>query len=1155
MARETRLAHLVSVRPRFLRSVALARDWDRPDAVEGYLLTPAGRDMLGRLAGALQGKSAARAWSLTGPYGSGKSAFSLYAAQVLCGGPARAALKEDAPELWTRFFDRTAPLRKVSLCPILLTGSREPLDAALTAALCRTLKARGIRPPRGFAEPTGEGTQRTARLVALFEQALELVAKNGDRGLLLVVDEFGKYLEYAAGRPDDGDVFALQSLAELAARSTVPFLIVTVLHQAVEQYAAHISVGRRQEWAKIQGRFEEVAFEEPTEQILRLLARALERGGTGEARRSFDGHALDVAGDAWRLGFRTGALDRREFVELLSACAPLHPTTALLLGPLFKRLAQNERSLFAFLSSGEPFGFQEFLDREAWARVRPTFRLDRLYDYVTTAFGGSLYSQHRGKHWAEVQSALDRLRDAPPLESRIAKAVGLVQAVGYSAGVPASKDFLRFALGGEAREREIDAAIAALERRSVIVYRRHADSYGLWEGSDVHVEARLEAARRAIDSGRQLTSYLADLAPPSAPVARKHSYRTGTLRYFEASYANAASLDSLLSKELGTADGRIVYCLPITPEDQRTMEATLRAPTGPAILAALPGDVGELKEACVELACLHWVGQHTPELAGDATARRELRARLAVAERAIGDQIQRLFLPSADSRCRWFHAGRSMSFASPRHLSAYQSQVCDGVYPSTPQWQNELINRRSLSSSAAAARRDLIEAMIAHADEAALGIQGAPAERSMYESILAAPGLHRREAGVWGFHPPRRKTDPALADVWAAIERFLTASEERPRSVADLFATLRAAPYGLKDGVLPVLLAAALLHFDTEVAIYCEGTFVPSLTIATFEQILRDPSVCEVQLCRIVGPRAKVFSQYAAMLSSATGQQLAAEPTLLEVVRPLIKFVKGLPEYVGKSEQLGTVAKAVYTVLNVARQPDQLLFTDLPIACGFRPFHSRGRTKPGAVDNYFGTLRAALVELQQAYPRLQNDVTHLLLSAFALTPPIAQARSELNHKAKLVSDLAVDAKLKSFILRALDTASDDGQWVESLASLLANKPTRYWGEEDRAKFQVTLALMARTFRHFEVLAFEAERGGAAILDGDATALRVAVTLPNQGEVERVVRIPTRLAGQVGSVRADIRRVLTAAGLQDEPEVSAAVLAHVVRELLAEHGSD
>jgi hypothetical protein len=79
------LEEVVRVSPRFTRSIALGRDFDRADALEGYILTPTGRIVLTRLVEALRGESPARAWSLTGPYGAGKSAFGLFLAQLLGG--------------------------------------------------------------------------------------------------------------------------------------------------------------------------------------------------------------------------------------------------------------------------------------------------------------------------------------------------------------------------------------------------------------------------------------------------------------------------------------------------------------------------------------------------------------------------------------------------------------------------------------------------------------------------------------------------------------------------------------------------------------------------------------------------------------------------------------------------------------------------------------------------------------------------------------------------------------------------------------------------------------------------------------------------------------------------------------------------------------
>src|SRR5205085_10117282 len=122
-----------------------------------------------------------------------------------------------------------------------------------------------------------------------------------------------------------------------------------------------MSAGRRAEWAKVQGRFEDVAFEERTEQLLRLLAHAIRHEGEEAGLKALRKHARIHAQEAVSLKLKAGSMPASELQHCLAASFPLHPLTAMILGPLFRQLAQNERSLFAFLTSSEPFGFQEFL--------------------------------------------------------------------------------------------------------------------------------------------------------------------------------------------------------------------------------------------------------------------------------------------------------------------------------------------------------------------------------------------------------------------------------------------------------------------------------------------------------------------------------------------------------------------------------------------------------------------------------------------------------------------------------------------------------------------------------------------------------------------------------------------------------------------------
>ena len=248
------------------------------------------------------------------------------------------------------------------------------------------------------------------------------------------------------------------------ARSTRPFLMLTILHQALDRYADHMSPNRRSEWAKVQGRFEDVPFEERTEQMVRLISHAIRIDGADSETKPLRKYARNLASHVVAASIQLGALGGNDLVSCLAQCFPLHPLTALTAGPLFRQLAQNERSLFAFLVSDEPNGFKDFLRAGRADPKHPaTYRLDSLYDYVISSLGPSLYAHHRGKASAEIESALDRLKDASDLEIRLAKVVGLLQAVSpMSPRSHPRREMLQHALRDVGTGEQIQAALENL---------------------------------------------------------------------------------------------------------------------------------------------------------------------------------------------------------------------------------------------------------------------------------------------------------------------------------------------------------------------------------------------------------------------------------------------------------------------------------------------------------------------------------------------------------------------------------------------------------------------------------------------------------------------------------------------------------------------
>ena len=937
-----------SVASRFTRSVNIQQDLWQPESLQGYLMTAGARRALLRIAPARFTPQAARAWTLTGPYGTGKSALGLFTAKLLASDlvPGHAAAWKLLHSSDSDLAQHVRPPRKTAppLLPIVITGSREPLQLAILRGLqvaIGHLHSRRCSHVMGrinesLAQATS-GKQPSAQAITeLFVEALK-AACSGDEvgGFFLVLDELGKLLEYAAAHPANSDLYTLQSLAEFAARTPQPFLILGILHQDFSLYADRLTGRERAEWDKVRGRFEDIAFEEPADELLRLIAEARSQSPEGEKLDQLPAASQrlfrSLCKQAWLLQLAPQRMAKREFCDLLSRCYPLHPLAALALGPLFRKLAQNERSVFSFLESSEPHGLRDHLQ----AGGGRLYCLHHLYDYLLGSIGEALYVHMQGKRWAEIETVLAHLPEATALDIALVKTIGLLGAMSQWRNLLATEKILRFALY-DTPPRDVRPALRGLKSKRAVIHRRYNRSFGLWEGSDIDLDEHIRAARGRVDPSKGTAALAAQFVTPRPFVAKRHSFMTGSLRYFEVRFVGPSEFAGVIQQGRTTGDGQILILLPDASASGESTDSLARDPLlrdRPDLLVVIPAETRSLEDILHELASLEWMRSNTPELEGDATARRELRARIATQRRTLDEILTPILAPGESDApaSTWFHCGQKQRILSKRGLQDYLSRLCDQTYLSTPHIRNELINRRELSSAAAAARRNLIEAMIEHGDQLDLGIVRTPPEKSMYLSVLRQTGIHHKTGDCWHFSAPSRNADEGIRKVWSAITEYFTQSEREAGPITTLYERLAAPPYGVLAGPMPVFLCAALLANDTRVALYEEGSFIPQLNITAFERLLRAPERFSVQQWRLTGVRTTVFHRLADLLDLKVSDVTPGKSDILTVVRPLCRFVTRLNDYARRTQRISPVAQQIREHLSTATRPDKLVFEALPL--------------------------------------------------------------------------------------------------------------------------------------------------------------------------------------------------------------------------------
>lgn len=1092
------LADHISVLERFARSANLERDADRPEPLDGYIITARALEVVERVATAAATGPSGGAWSLTGPYGSGKSSLALLLDAAL--GPAT-----PTRELAWRLIDETSPTVGESIRQAhhrhrttdsgfhrgLITANREPLGHTVLRALnAAVLRRYGKLPPasrfraaqtlRGALEDVATNDpRRTGPSAAAIADIARCLAE--DAPLLLIIDEFGKNLEAIRGS-NDADPYLLQQLAEAGQGSGLPIFLLTLQHLSFEDYLTGADGPQRREWAKVQGRFEDIAYVESPRQTRALIGTVFKVGN--EKLRSRIARWAEPHAKAFR---SLGIADLAD-PESVASCYPLHPLAAMMLPELCSRYGQHERTLFSFLAGPDPAGAASFLatTRLPSRGPLPSLGPEAVYDYFVASGTLAIVSASRSSRWTEIAIRLRDIHGLSSRQTRLAKAVALLNLVSTSGTVRASSRVLSLA------DSASDDTLADLEEAGVVIYRAFADEYRIWQGTDVDVRGLLELAYQR--TRRQpLVEILSSLDQPLPVVAARHSAEHDVLRVFARRYA-VGGQHFEPPDAFSPYDGEVL--LVVDPDRELPRLAEPAAVAKP-VVAAIPSDLTALDRIARETAAVTIVSKD-PTVESDWVARREIGERLAETQAALDHAIDATFSAGA---CRWILLDVSgKKELSAGRGSAVLSEVADLAYPCTPAVGNEMLNRRDLTSQGAKARRLLLEAMIQRGTETNLGLDGYGPEVAMYRAFLERTGLHGRdpryETGVF-----REPLDPSLLPAWGILEDCFERAKAYRISLKDIHAALLLPPVGMKAAVIPVFVTAALLAFRDEIAIYEHGTFKPLLTPDLSERMVRNSGHFDIKhFANTTGARRQVIDALVERLEIRPRFGTHRVANVLSIVGHLVSQVRDLDSYTLRTRNLPAIARKAREAIVAAVEPDTLLFDSLPSALGFARISADTETY-GKAAEYAQGVDAALQELTGCNDRLLDELFEFLLEASAETKRLA-----ITGQAAALEEEVLNPSVRAFVLAlANDGSKTDIDWIRAVATVVARKAPAEWNDDDLARFRRELPLQVAAFQRLAALHAERRVDGGGPFD----ALRVTITRSDGSEHVGLVGIDQR----------------------------------------------
>lgn len=892
-------------------------------------------------------------------------------------------------------------------------------------------------------EELESNTGNTKELFSLLEQRLNEHKKKNEF-LLLVIDEFGKILEHAANHNPEKELYFLQQLAEFVNHSKHDnIILITTLHQSFGAYSKKLSEQQRNEWEKVKGRFKEIVFSEPVEQLLHLAAAQIENSSKKiVSEKNFE--------TLFELAKQSKFINNDFEISVAKKLFPLDIFSGVVLTYFIQRYGQNERSLFSFLTSKDNHSINNFEPS-----TNQTYNLASVYDYIIYNFYSYLSEVNADStNWRAIRVALERVEGYLDVEkidsaSRIVKTIGLCNLFGNAINFDETAlcQYAKLALNIPNPE----VVINELENLKIIRFAKYKSQYIIFEGTDVNIEDELYKAAGQVPRPIDFVDDLNSFFEFKIVQANASFYKTGTPRFFEFVLSNQPQMRT----PEDDIDGYINLVFANSTNSRKQIIETSKN-TNNAVLYVYFKNADVIVNHLYEIQKLEYVRKQI--LIEDKIAEREIQNLIAYEKDSLNKAIN-YSLVSFSENIEWFYKGEQKQIHSQADFNKLLSEVCDEVYFSTPIIQNELFNRQKINSAISLARVTLLNTLIddncvATSD---LGFEEEkfPPEKTIYYTLLKNTGIHRQINGAYTLCEPNNDSFKYL---WNKCEDFLKSAIDKQQKLGNLIKELKAPPFKLKQGFLDFWIPIYLIIKKQDYSLYdSEGRYIPNINREVLDLLQKSPNEFKIKTFAVEGIKIEFFNQYRNFIN-LNDKDLITQGSFLETIKPFLAFYNNLNEYAKNTLNFDNPQTAKFrNVLAKATDPEKTFFEDLPNVFGFK--NDSLATNKEFMSQYQDLIKNAIRELRSCYPNLINKIEENVIEVLGLqSNNFTEYKSEIEQRFNGIKTIFLSNKQKSFLNRLLMPQTDKTMWYESICFVVFDKPLASIKDNE-------ITLLIETLRH------------------------------------------------------------------------------------------
>ncbi len=866
----------------------------------------------------LETNSKHRVRVLSGSPGLGKSTFALLIAQILSKKHPKfiGHLMNQANKKLQIDFNQFQKSRKTKLLPVFINGYEGEIEEVFKHNLKKALSENSLS-LKGVFKDT----------LKFYKASLNTLKTKGYSGIFVIYDEFGKYLEKALHSPTDLNIQFLQNFAEFCDRSgETQCHLMLITHLSVSQYASQLPINVQQEWAKVEGRFQESAFYDKSADYYKMISAVFEKNisethpSIAEKYKTYiNKYLVNFSKDALE-----GFIDLKNIKSIILNCFPLHPSVLALLPHLSKKVAQNERTLYTFLTRDEDNSLKRFLQEKTQITLLMPYHL---YKYFQPLIGKDIGIGGTYKIQLMVEEAFKYVSKTDEVSKQIISLMALCSVIKDTHFAPLTEAFIISCFNQDYSRTNIKKSLTYLRKKKVIFYNKNTKQYLLQEGSPVDIDEEIAKLKNITLTGKSLVQVLKRYFKTDFITPKKYNFENAITRFYRTEIISVEELKNLSKKnniDFYREDGRLFYVIPFSHDELVYARREIQKISSPLTVFLLPKQFIECRKDIEELNAVDCLYNNKEILSASSLVKKEL------------DRHKEILLSSIDSLLKPLigYMGLSADVIYPTELSEqkeithfkdlerFLGTFFTKEYNKYVSFNLEYMNRHSVSGSITLGRKKFLDTLRFYKEkpkgDITCLIKGHGPDYVILDTMLRLSSFK--------YHSVKNIYEvSSKSEYYKFFKEYKKILSQHPQGISAsmLLDILVSPPYGLRLGVIPVFISLADLCFKQPVSHYFDSAYVKDLDGDHYDLLMKYPKKTTIHYTPIDNKKQK-FLDGLGKIFKADGVSVRS------VISALVKWRRGIPESTKFSSGLSQEGRKLLIQIDSSKQPDHLLFTGIP---------------------------------------------------------------------------------------------------------------------------------------------------------------------------------------------------------------------------------